>query len=72
MSTIFADTPKYPGQRGDHARVTVSPMGDVLIRAVDIVDEEALTVAFSPDQSRALAAAIMVAASDAEKEGGAA
>lgn len=50
MTTIFADTPKYPGQRGDHARVTVSPLGDVLIRAVDIVAEEALTIAMSPDQ----------------------
>ena len=50
MTTIFADTPKYPGQRGDHARVTVSRLGDVLIRAVDVVAEEALTIAMSPDQ----------------------
>ena len=70
MTTIFADTPKYPGQRGDHARVTVSPLGDVLIRAVDIVAEEAVTIAMSPDQARALATAIVVAANDAE--GGAA
>lgn len=68
MTTIFADTPKYPGQRGDHARLTVSPLGDVLIRAVDIVAEEALTIAMSPDQARALATAIVVAANDAEAE----
>lgn len=48
MTSIFADTPKYPGLRGDHARVTVSPLGDVLIRAVDVVAEEALTIAM-PD-----------------------
>ena len=68
MTTIFADTPKYPGQRGDHARVAVSPLGDVLIRAVDGVAEEALTIAMSPDQARALATAIVVAANDAEAE----
>lgn len=68
MTTIFADTPKYPGQQGDHARVTVSPLGYVLIRAVDIVVEEAVTIAMWPDQARALAAAIVVAANDAEAE----
>lgn len=66
MTSIFADTPKYPGQLGDHARVTVSPLGVVLIRAVDIVAEEAVTIAMGPDQARALAAAILVAANDAE------
>lgn len=66
MTTIFADTPKYNGQRGDHARVTVSPLGDVLIRAVDVVAEEALTIAMSPDQARAFAAGLLVAAGDAE------
>lgn len=66
MSSIFADTPKYPGQPGDHARVAVSPIHDVLIRVVDVVAEEALTIAMSPDQARTFAAAIMAAASDAE------
>lgn len=70
MTSIFVDTPKYPGQRGDHARVTVSPLGDVLIRAVDIVAEEAVTIAMTPDQARALCAAIRDAADVAE--GGAA
>lgn len=41
-------------------------MNDVLIRAVDIVAEEAVTVAFRPDQARALAAAIVAAADKAE------
>lgn len=68
MTTIFAHTPKYPGKRGDHARVTVSPLGDVLIRAVDILAEEAVTIAMTPEQARALAAAIVVAANDAEAE----
>ena len=70
MTSIFTNTLKYPGQRGDHARVTVNLFGDVLIRAVDIVAEEAATIAMSPDQARALATAIVDAANDAE--GGAA
>lgn len=70
MTTIFADTPKYPGRRGDHARVAVSPLGDVLIRAVDTMAEEAVTIALTPDQARALCVAIRDAADVAE--GGAA
>ena len=70
MSTIFEGTPKSKGQHGDYARVVVSPTGTVLVRAVDSVAEESVTVAFSPEQARALAAAIVVAANDAEAENG--
>ena len=65
MTTIFDDTPKYPGLHGDMARVTtIEDM--VLIRAIDSMAEEAVTIAMTPDQARALATAIVVAANDAE------
>lgn len=69
MTTIFDRTPKYPGLQGDLARVT-SIEDRVLIRAVDTMAEEGVTIAMSPDQARALAAGLVVAANDAE--GGAA
>ena len=69
MTTIFDGTPKYPGLQGDLARVT-SIEDRVLIRAVDTMAEEGVTIAMSPDQARALAAGLVVAANDAE--GGAA
>ena len=69
MTTIFDGTPKYRGLQGDLARVT-SIEDRVLIRAVDTMAEEGVTIAMSPDQARALAAGLVVAANDAE--GGAA
>lgn len=69
MTTIFDGTPKYPGLQGDLARVT-SIEDRVLIRAVDTMAEEGVTIAMSPDQARVLAAVLVVAANDAE--GGAA
>lgn len=68
MTTIFEGTTKHRGSGGDYARVTASPTGTVLIRAVDTAAEEAVTIAMSPDQARALATAIVVAANDAEAE----
>ena len=64
MTTIFDDTPKYPGLHGDMARVTYIE-DRVLIRAIDSMAEEAVTIAMTPDQARALATAIVVAANDA-------
>ena len=69
MTTIFDGTPKYPGLQGDLARVT-SIEDRVLIRAVDTMAEEGVTIAMSPEQARRLAEAIKDAAAGAE--GGAA
>lgn len=64
MTTLFEGAPKFGGISGDHARVTtIEDM--VLIRAVDRVAEEAVTIAMTPDQARALAAGIVAAANDA-------
>lgn len=65
MATIFSDTPKYPGLTGDNARVTHIE-DRVLIRAVDTVAEEGVTIAMTPDQARAFAAGIVAAAINAE------
>lgn len=65
MTTIFDDTPKYPGLQGDLARVT-SIEDRVLIRAVDTMAEEGVTIAMSPEQARRLAEAIKDAAAEAE------
>ena len=65
MTTIFDNTPKYPGLHGDMARVTAIK-DRVLIRAVDRVAEEAVTIAMTPDQARELAAGIVAAAENAE------
>ena len=64
MTTIFDDTPKFGGISGDHARVTAIE-DRVLIRAIDVLAEEAVTIAMTPEQARALATAIVVAANDA-------
>ena len=72
MTTIFDDTPKYPGLHGDMARVTYIK-DRVLICAIDSIDsmaEEAVTIAMTAEQARDLAKAIKDAA--AEAEGGAA
>lgn len=69
MTTVFDDTPKYQGLTGDVARVTCIE-DRVLIRAVDAMAEEGVTIAMSPEQARRLAEAIKDAA--AEAEGGAA
>ena len=65
MTTIFDDTPKYPGLHGDMARVTFIE-DRVLLRAVDTMAEEAVTIAMRPDQALALAAGIVAAADNAE------
>ena len=66
MTAAFTGTPKHPGIRGDHARVTRIE-GRVLIRAIDaMADEAAVTIAMRPDQARAFAAGILNAAEKAE------
>ena len=69
MTTIFEGRPKFSGISGDHARVTAIE-DRVLIRAIDSMAEEAVTIAMRPDQARALATAIVVAANDAEVANG--
>ena len=65
MTTVFEGTPKFDALCGDHARVT--DFEDlVLIRAVDDIDEESVTIAMTPAQARDLAAGIIAAANDAE------
>ena len=65
MTTVFEGSPKFDGISGVHTRVTtIEDM--VLIRAVDRVAEEAVTIAMTPDQARSLAAGIVAAAENAE------
>ena len=65
MTTVFEDSPKFSGISSVHTRVTT--IEDlVLIRAVDRVAEEAVTIAMTPDQARSLAAGIVAAAENAE------
>lgn len=69
MSTIYDDAPKLPGIRGDYAKVAHIADADlprVLIRSVDSVAEDAVTIAMTPDQARAFAAGIVAAAENAE------
>lgn len=65
MTTVFENSPKFGGISGDHARVTAIE-DRVLVRAVDTMAEEAVTIAMTPDQARAFAAGIIVAAINAE------
>lgn len=67
MSTIFADTPKYFGIRGDHARIA-SIDGRVLIRAERDRQRLLGNNVHSTDQARALAAAIMAEADAADAD----
>lgn len=65
MTTVFEGSPKFGSISGDQARVTAIE-DRVLIRAIDAMDEEAVTIAMTPDQARALAAGIVAAAENAE------
>lgn len=69
MSTIFDGSPVYRGTYGDQARVALGTEGRVLIRSVDTMTEEAVTIAMKPQQAKALAAAIHRAAGIAEGVG---
>ena len=65
MTTVEEDRPKFGGISGDYARVTAIE-DRVLIRAIDSMAEEAVTIAMTPDQARSLAAGIVAAADKAE------
>ena len=65
MTTAFTGTSKFTGIGGDCAFVTGFDVR-VLIRAIDAMDEEALTIAMTPDQARVLAQGIIEAADRAE------
>lgn len=66
MTTIFDGTPKYPGLQGDLARVTFIE-DRVLIRAVDTMAEEGVTIAMTVQQACDFAAAIVRAAADIQE-----
>ena len=65
MTTVFEGSPKFGGISGDHARVTAFD-DRVLIRAIDAMAEEAVTIPMTTKQARALAAGIVAAAEKAE------
>ena len=61
----FEGIPKFGGISGDHASVTAF-YDRVLIRAVDTMAEEAVTISMTPKQARELAQGIIAAAEKAE------
>lgn len=65
MTTIFEGTAIFHGIRGDRARVAAIE-GRVLLRCADTMADEAATVAFTPEQARKLAAALLAEADNAE------
>lgn len=65
MATVFKGSPKFGGISGDSARVMVIE-DRVLIRAIDAMAEEAVTISMTPAQARDLAQGIIAAAINAE------
>ena len=65
MSTVFEGSPKFGGISDDHVRVAAIG-GLVLIRAIDAMEEESVTIAMTPKQARDLAQGIIAAAEKAE------
>ena len=65
MTTVFEGRPKFGGISGDYARVRVLE-DRVLIRAIDAIAEEGVTIAMTPKQARELAAGIVAAAEKAD------
>ena len=65
MTTVFEGAPKFGGISGDYARVTEIE-DRVLIRAIDSMAEEPVTIAMTPNQARYLAVGIWAAANKAE------
>ena len=65
MTTVFEGSPKFFGISGDYARAMVIE-DRVLIRAIDAMDEEAVTIAMTPKQAHDLAQGIIEAAEKAE------
>ena len=65
MTIVFKGSPKFGCISGDHARVIVID-DRVLIRAIDAMAEEAVTISMTPEQARDLAQGIIAAAEKAE------
>ena len=65
MTTVFEGSPQFGGICGDYARVT-TPNDLVMIRVIDPIDEEVVTIAMTTKQARALAQGIIAAADKAE------
>ena len=66
MTIVFEGCSKFGGIGGDYVSVTEVKDG-VLIRVIDVLAEEAVTIAMTPKQARALAAGIVAAAEKAEE-----
>ena len=64
MSTVSEGSPTFLGISGDHARVTTVEDRE-LVCAIDAMAEEAVTIAMTPAQARALAQGIIAAAEKA-------
>ena len=65
MTTVFEGSPKFGGIGGYFARVSAIEVL-VLVRAIDEMAEEAVTIALTPAQARELAQGIIEAADRAE------
>ena len=65
MTIVFEGSPKFGGIGGDYVSVTEVKDG-VLIRVIDVLAEEAVTIAMTPAQARDLAQGIIAAAKKAE------
>ena len=65
MTIVFEGSPKFGGIGGDYVSVTEVKDG-VLILSIDARTEEAVTIAMTPEQARALAIGILHAAEKAE------
>ena len=65
MTTVFEGSPKFGGISGDYVRVT-EDKDRAMIRVIDVLAEEAVTISMTPAQARDLAARIIAAAEKAE------
>ena len=58
MTTVFEGRTKFGGISDDHVRVAAVE-GLVLIRAIDAMEEESVTIAMTPKQARYLVDGIL-------------
>ena len=65
MTTVFEGSPKFGGISGNHIRVSML-WSLVLVRAIDAMTDETVTISMTPAQARAFAAGIVAAAEKAE------
>ena len=64
-TTVFEGSSKFGGIFGGHVRAT-TVKDLILLRATDAMAGEAVTIAMTPEQARALAQGIIAAAEKAE------